>query len=159
MDLCKAGSFSYSESPQTPPLEGTSLHRWNNDVERPWEILSRFTTCLWLWVKSHCHICRTCSKKQSAEHAPKSTWEKRRVLQNAEKKLVSCMIFTFRQPCRVTSGWIIHSQLLYTNWGKTISHLKASYKKKKKRQPTILDTTQSTANITSINIYISPIYN
>ena len=25
--LCKAGSFSYGESPWTPPLEGTSLHR------------------------------------------------------------------------------------------------------------------------------------
>ena len=25
--LCKAGSFSYGESPRTPPLEGTSLHR------------------------------------------------------------------------------------------------------------------------------------
>ncbi len=25
--LCKAGSFSYSESLRTPPLEGTSLHR------------------------------------------------------------------------------------------------------------------------------------
>ena len=25
--LCKAGSFLYSESPWTPPLEGTSLHR------------------------------------------------------------------------------------------------------------------------------------
>jgi len=24
--LCKAGSFSYGESPRTPPLEGTSLH-------------------------------------------------------------------------------------------------------------------------------------
>ena len=24
--LCKAGSFSYSESARTPPLEGTSLH-------------------------------------------------------------------------------------------------------------------------------------
>ena len=33
-----------------------------------------------------CHICRTCPKNQSAEHAPKSSWEKRRVLQNAEKK-------------------------------------------------------------------------
>ena len=33
--LCKAGSFSYSESLRTPPLEGTSLHRWNNSVERP----------------------------------------------------------------------------------------------------------------------------
>ena len=33
--LCKTGSFSYGESPRTPPLEGTSLHRWNNSVERP----------------------------------------------------------------------------------------------------------------------------
>ena len=24
--FCKAGSFSYGESPRTPPLEGTSLH-------------------------------------------------------------------------------------------------------------------------------------
>ena len=74
--LCKAGSFSYSESLWTPPLEGTSLHRWNNDVERPWGILSLFTTCLRLWVKSHCHLLpylqnmppkainRTCPKKQ-----------------------------------------------------------------------------------------------
>ena len=74
--LCKAGSFSYSESLWTPPLDGTSLHRWNNDVERPWGILSPFTTCLRLWVKSHCHllprlqnmppkaVCRTCPKKQ-----------------------------------------------------------------------------------------------
>ena len=54
--LCKAGSFSYGESPRTPPLEGTSLHRWNNSVERPWGILSLFTTCLHLWVKSHCHL-------------------------------------------------------------------------------------------------------
>ena len=51
--LCKAGSFSYGESPWTPPLEGTSLHRWNNSVERPWGILSLFTTCLRLCVKSH----------------------------------------------------------------------------------------------------------
>ena len=34
--LCKAGSFSYGESQQTTPLEGTSLHQWNNSVERPW---------------------------------------------------------------------------------------------------------------------------
>ena len=44
--LCKAGGFSYGESPWTPPLEGTSLHRRNNSVERPWGILSLFTTCL-----------------------------------------------------------------------------------------------------------------
>ena len=40
--LCE-GRFSYSDSPQTPPLEGTSLHRRNNSVERPWGILSLFT--------------------------------------------------------------------------------------------------------------------
>ena len=50
--LCKAGSFSYGESLRTPPLEGTSLHRWNNSVERPWGILSLFTTCL--QVRSPC---------------------------------------------------------------------------------------------------------
>ena len=53
--LRKAGRFSYGESPRTPPLEGTSLHRWNNSVERPWGILSLFTTCLQFWVKSPCH--------------------------------------------------------------------------------------------------------
>ena len=44
--------FSYGESPRTPPLEETSLHRRNIRVERPWGILSLFTTCLPLWVKS-----------------------------------------------------------------------------------------------------------
>ena len=41
------------ESPQTSPFEGTSLHWWNNSVERPWGILSMFTTCL--QVQSPCH--------------------------------------------------------------------------------------------------------
>ena len=50
--LCKAGRFSYGESPRTPPLEGTSLHRRNNSVERPWGSL--FTTCLQLQVNSPC---------------------------------------------------------------------------------------------------------
>ena len=36
---------SYGESPRTPPLEGTSLHRRNKGVERPWGILSPFTIC------------------------------------------------------------------------------------------------------------------
>ena len=44
--------FSYGESPRTPPLEGTSLHRRNISVERPWGILSLFATCLPLWVNS-----------------------------------------------------------------------------------------------------------
>ena len=39
--LCESGRFSYGESPRTPPLEGTSLHRRHNrySVERPWGIL------------------------------------------------------------------------------------------------------------------------
>ena len=49
--------FSYGESSRTPRLEGTSLHRRNISVERPWGILSLFTTCLPLWVKSS-HQCR-----------------------------------------------------------------------------------------------------
>ena len=56
--LRKAGSFLYGESPRTPPLEGTSLHRWNNSVERPWGILSLFTTRLRLCVRSPCHRLR-----------------------------------------------------------------------------------------------------
>ena len=55
--------FSYGESPRTPPLEGTSLHRRNISVERPWGILSLFTACLPLWVKSsrqsRCHMSPT----------------------------------------------------------------------------------------------------
>ncbi len=48
--FCAAGYFSYGESPRTPPLEGTSLHRRNISVERPWGILSLFTTCAQLQV-------------------------------------------------------------------------------------------------------------
>ena len=55
MRLCKAGNFSYGESPRTPPLEGTSLHRRNKTVVRSWGSLSLFTTCLRLRVKSPCH--------------------------------------------------------------------------------------------------------
>ena len=76
---CKAGSFSYGESPLTPPLERTSLHRWNNDVERPLGILSLFTTCLWQ-VKSHCHLL------PHLQNMPPKEVEKKEDLQNAEKK-------------------------------------------------------------------------
>ena len=41
--LCVTSRFSYGESPWTPPLEGTSLHRRNKSVERPWGILSLLT--------------------------------------------------------------------------------------------------------------------
>ena len=55
--------FSYGESPRTPPLEGTSLHRRNTSVERPWGILSLFTTRSRLRVNFPClklchrHLC------------------------------------------------------------------------------------------------------
>ena len=63
--LCDAGLFYYSVSPRTPALEGTSLHRRNNGVERPWGILSLFTTCFQLRVNSpfqrlyviHIYVC------------------------------------------------------------------------------------------------------
>ena len=42
---CETGCFSYGESPRTPPPEETSLHRQNNNVERPWGISRLFTTC------------------------------------------------------------------------------------------------------------------
>ncbi len=76
--LCKAGSFSYGESPRTPPLEGISLHRWNNSVERPWGILSLFTTCLRLCVKSACHRLR------HVDYPEKHT-KKRETLRNANQ--------------------------------------------------------------------------
>ena len=51
--LCNSGRFSSGESPRIPPLEGTSLHRRNESVERPWGILSLFTTCFHLKVNLH----------------------------------------------------------------------------------------------------------
>ena len=77
--LCKAGSFSYGETPRTPPLEGTSLHRWNNSVERPWGILSLFTTCLRLCVKSHSH------RLWHVHYPRKAHYEERETLRNANE--------------------------------------------------------------------------
>ena len=85
---CKTGSFSYSESLRTPPLEGTSFHRWNNSVEKPLGILSLLTTCLRLWVKSHCHLLphlQNMPPKISLQNMPQNAVEKR-VLQNVEEK-------------------------------------------------------------------------
>ena len=68
--LCIEGCFSYDESPRTHPLEGTSLHWWNNSVERHWGILSLFTTCLPV-TQSTCHtlwhMSPTPGKAQSEE--------------------------------------------------------------------------------------------
>ena len=77
--LCKAGSFSYGESPRTPPLEGTSLHRWNNSVERPWGILSLLTTCLRLWVISPGH------RLWDVGTTPEKHTKKRETLRNANQ--------------------------------------------------------------------------
>ena len=66
--LCEAGHFSDGESPWTPPLEGISLHRRNNSVERPWGILSLFTICFQIWVISlwHRHVRSLWSKSLGA---------------------------------------------------------------------------------------------
>ena len=56
---CESGSFSYGESPRTPPFEGTSLHRRNNSVERPWGIFSLFTIGFRLRVNSEAVVTQT----------------------------------------------------------------------------------------------------
>ena len=79
--FCKAGSFSYGESPWTPPLEGTSLQQWNNSVERPWGILSLFTTCL--QVQSPCH------SLWHMWNMPKQHTKKRGALANTKKTKIT----------------------------------------------------------------------
>ena len=97
--------FSYGESPRTPPLEGTSLHRRNISVERPWGILSLFTACLPLWVKSsrqsRCHVSptqeliacilrRQCSPaRKNKTRKKKSTIEDERKLRDKKKRKMS----------------------------------------------------------------------
>ncbi len=74
--LPKAGSFPYSESPRTPPLEGTSLHQWNNSVERPWGILSLFTTCFTIVCEITLTVCDMWT-------TPKKHTKNRETLRNA----------------------------------------------------------------------------
>ena len=60
---------------------------WRDPVGS-WVCLPPVYDCVRNHPATYCHICRTCPKKHCAEHVPKSGWEKWRVLQNAEKKLV-----------------------------------------------------------------------
>ena len=64
--LCKAGSFSYGESPRTPPLEGTSLHWWNNSVGRDpggsWACLPPVYNCVWIHPATGCNMWTTPEK-------------------------------------------------------------------------------------------------
>ena len=93
--LVKQVCFSYGESPRTPPLEGTSDNRWNISVERPWGILSLFTTCLPLWVKSYhqscCHVSpiqklRACILRRQCSPARKNrTRKKKSMVEDAWK--------------------------------------------------------------------------
>ena len=53
------------------PLPLKELHRWNNSVERPWGILSLFTTCLCMCVKSPCH------RLWHVDYPRKAHWEER----------------------------------------------------------------------------------
>ena len=66
------------------PLEGTSLHRWNNSVERPWGILSLFTTCLRLQVKSPYHRLWhvAYARKNSEKNRAKRNVKKNKTTQN-----------------------------------------------------------------------------
>ena len=122
--LCKAGRFSYGESPRTPPLEGTSLHRRNNSVERPWGILSLFTTCLRLWVKSHCHLL------PHLQNMPLKAVEKK---EESHKTVKRKSVVGFLHS--VNHTWSPQNKS-YIQWftvtlyqGKTVSHLNASLKK------------------------------
>ena len=128
--LCKAGFFK-GESLRTPPLEGTSLHRWNNSVERPWGILSLFTTRLQLWVKSHRHLLpHLHPKKQSAEHAPKGNWEKRSPINAEKKKLVLGFLHSVNHTGSPLDKSYIHS---YFVPGQNNKSSKCKFKKKKEK--------------------------
>ena len=67
-------------------LHSTGETMMRSDPGGSWACLPPVYDYEWNHAATYCHICRTCPKKQCAEHAPKSSWEKRRVLQNAEKK-------------------------------------------------------------------------
>ena len=79
--FCKAGSFSYGESPRTPPLEGTSLHRWNNSVERPWGIWACLPPAY--KCKHPATVCDTCGI------CPKQHTKKRGDLGNTKKTKIT----------------------------------------------------------------------
>ena len=94
----------------------------------------------------------------SAEHAPKSSREKRRVLQNAEKeKLVLGFLHSVNHTGSPQVESYIHTYFIPGQNTKSSKHKFCFVLFLK--QPTILDTTQSTADLTSISIYISLIYN
>ena len=100
--FCKAGSFSYGESPRTPPLEGTSLHRWNNSVERPWGILSLFTTCL--QVQSPCQSVTHVDYGQNSTLKREETWETLKTPKSQEEQLgpgQKCMKKTQKEAFRM----------------------------------------------------------
>ena len=63
--LCKAGSFSYGESPRTPPLEGTLLHWWNivwRDPGGSWACLPPVYHCVWNHTTTGCDMWTTPEK-------------------------------------------------------------------------------------------------
>ena len=75
-----------------------------------------------------CHICRTCPKKQCAEHVPKRSWEKRRVPQNAEKKLVLGFLHSINRTGSPQDESYIH---IYYISGENNKSSKRKFKKKK----------------------------
>ena len=109
--LVKQDCFSYGESPRTPPLEGTSLHRQNISVERPWGILSLFTTSLPLWVKS---------SRQSRYHV------------SPTQELIVCIVRRQCSPARknrtskkitVEDAWKIPEKFFFLKWALRIAEI------------------------------------
>ena len=160
-----------------PPLEGTSLvKQWRGEtlgdlepVYHLFTIMSEITLPLAATSAEHAPksslqnmpqkaVSRTCPQKQSAEHAPKSSWDERRVLQNAEKKKLDLgFLHSLNHTGSPKDESYMHSYFIPGQNNK--SSQRKLKNKVKKRQPTILDTTQWIANITSISINISLIYN
>ena len=77
------------------------------------------TTCLRLWVKSHCHLLPQRqnmspeTKKQSREERKEESYKR---LKRTSQFLFFFFLFTFRQPqgdLTERDDWIAHSQLLY----------------------------------------------
>ena len=79
--LRKAGGFSYGESPRTPPLEGTSLHRWKlvwRDPGGSWACLPPVYKC-----NHPATVCDTCGTD------PKQHTKKRGALGNTKKTKIT----------------------------------------------------------------------
>ena len=104
---------SESESPRTPPLEGTSLHRRNTSVERPWGILSLFTACLpavydyvWIHPARGCDYVKQVSESESPRTPPLEATSLHRRNTSVERPWGILSLFTACLPAVYDYVWI-----------------------------------------------------